>query len=68
VTPASWASYTFPFNFSGQPAASVPCGFTGSGLPVGLQIVGGRYREDLVLKAAAAFEEARPWAESRPSI
>ena len=68
VTPASWVSYTFPFNFTGQPAASVPCGFTEAGLPVGLQIVGGRYREDLVLKAAAAFEEARPWAQSHPSI
>lgn len=68
ATPASWASFTFPFNFSGQPAASIPCGFTEAGLPVGLQIVGPRYREDLVLKAAAAFEEARPWAQERPDL
>ena len=50
------------------PAASVPCGFTPSGLPVGLQIVG-RLRDDLtVLQASAAFEKARPWAAKRPAV
>jgi aspartyl-tRNA(Asn)/glutamyl-tRNA(Gln) amidotransferase subunit A len=57
-----------PFNFTGQPAASVPCGFNSEGLPVGLQIVGDRFQEDVVLRAAAAFEKARPWRDSRPTI
>ena len=47
---------------SGGPAASIPCGFTGEGLPVGLQIVAGRFKDLQVLQAAAAFEEAKPWA------
>ena len=61
-----WAEFSYPFNFSGNPAASVPCGFTDSGLPVGLQIVGRRFADLTVLQAAAAFEQARPWAERRP--
>jgi aspartyl-tRNA(Asn)/glutamyl-tRNA(Gln) amidotransferase subunit A len=62
----SWAEFSYPFNMSGNPAASVPCGFTGAGLPVGLQIVGRRADELSVLRAAAAFEAARPWAGLRP--
>jgi Asp-tRNA(Asn)/Glu-tRNA(Gln) amidotransferase A subunit family amidase len=58
--------FTYPFNLTGQPAASVPCGFTRAGLPVGLQIVGRRFDDALVLRAAAAFEAARPWAAHRP--
>lgn len=64
----SWASFSYPFNFTGQPAASVPCGFTGDGLPVGLQIVGRRHADLTVLQASAAFEEARPWAARRPPL
>ncbi len=52
---------TYPFNFTGHPAASIPCGKTSDGLPVGLQVVGPKFREDLVLRFAAAFEEAWPW-------
>ncbi len=59
---------TCPFNLTGQPAASVPAGWTDDGLPVGLQIVGRRYDEATVLRAAAAFEEARPWADRRPPM
>jgi aspartyl-tRNA(Asn)/glutamyl-tRNA(Gln) amidotransferase subunit A len=62
-----WTPFTFPFNLTGQPAATVPCGFSAGGLPVGLQIVGGRYADALVLRAAAAFEAARPWAAKRPA-
>ncbi len=62
----SWSEFCYPFNMSGLPAASVPCGFTGDGLPVGLQIVGKRAADSLVLRAAAAFERARPWAQHRP--
>jgi Asp-tRNA(Asn)/Glu-tRNA(Gln) amidotransferase A subunit family amidase len=58
--------FLYPFNMSGQPAASVPCGFTRDGLPVGLQIVGRRDRELDVLRVAAAFEAARPWSHRRP--
>jgi aspartyl-tRNA(Asn)/glutamyl-tRNA(Gln) amidotransferase subunit A len=66
--PTSIAGFTVPFNYTGQPAASVPCGFTGGGLPVGLQIVGRRFDEATVLRAAAAFEEARPWAGRHPEL
>ena len=63
-----WTMFTYPFNLTGQPAATVPCGFTGDGLPVGLQIVG-RWRDDItVLRASAAFEDLAPWAEKRPTI
>ncbi len=56
----SWTAFTYPFNVSGQPAATVPCGSV-DGLPVGLQIVGRRGADALVLRAAAAFEAAHPW-------
>lgn len=64
----SWVAFTYPFNLTGQPAATVPCGFTADGLPVGLQIVGARLQDALVLRAAAAFEAAAPWAGSRPAL
>jgi aspartyl-tRNA(Asn)/glutamyl-tRNA(Gln) amidotransferase subunit A len=63
-----WASFSYPFNFTGQPAASIPAGFTAAGLPVGLQIVGRRFADLTVLQASAAFEAARPWAHQRPRI
>jgi aspartyl-tRNA(Asn)/glutamyl-tRNA(Gln) amidotransferase subunit A len=55
-----WTPFTFPFNLTQQPAASIPCGFTKAGLPVGLHLVGPRYEDALVLRAARAFESARP--------
>jgi aspartyl-tRNA(Asn)/glutamyl-tRNA(Gln) amidotransferase subunit A len=58
--------FTFPFNLTGWPAASVPCGFNSEGLPVALQIVAGPRQDALCLKAAAAFEAAHPWAQHRP--
>ncbi|TDR89027.1 amidase [Enterovirga rhinocerotis] len=58
----NWTPYSYPFDLTLQPAATVPCGLTKSGLPVGLQIVGAMGRDDLVLRAARAFEKARPWA------
>jgi len=61
-------AFTYPFNLSGHPAVSVPAGFTENGLPAGLQIVGPRYRDDLVLQAAYAYEQVRPWADQRPQI
>jgi aspartyl-tRNA(Asn)/glutamyl-tRNA(Gln) amidotransferase subunit A len=60
----TWASFSYPFNLTQQPAATVPCGFTGSGLPVGLQIVGAMHDDRGVLRVARAFERARPWQDS----
>jgi aspartyl-tRNA(Asn)/glutamyl-tRNA(Gln) amidotransferase subunit A len=63
-----WAEFSYPFNLSGNPAVSVPCGFTTEGLPVGLQIVGRRFDDLGVLQAAAAFEAIAPWADKRPPL
>lgn len=60
--------FTYPFNLSGHPGASVRAGLTDSGLPCGLQIVADRYREDLVLQASYAYEQARPWNNKWPEI
>ena len=67
-SPLGWMPFCFPFNLTGQPAASVPVGFTRAGLPVGLQIVGRRHVDHTVLAASAAFEAAQPWADRRPPI
>jgi len=64
----AWIPFTYPFNMTGQPASSVPCGFTKDGLPIGLQIVGRRFDDATVLRASAAFERARPWAQHRPVL
>ncbi|MEW6298279.1 MAG: amidase [Thermodesulfobacteriota bacterium] len=63
-----WIAFTYPFNLTGNPAASVPCGWTDDGLPIGLQIVGRRFDDALVLQASAAFEQVRPWRQRRPPI
>jgi Asp-tRNA(Asn)/Glu-tRNA(Gln) amidotransferase A subunit family amidase len=60
--------FTYPFNLTNQPAATVPCGFTSEGLPVGLQIVGKWHDDATVLRAAACFEAAQPWAQRRPAL
>jgi aspartyl-tRNA(Asn)/glutamyl-tRNA(Gln) amidotransferase subunit A len=59
---------TYPFNMTGHPACSIPCGFTRSGLPVGLQIIARRHQDAALLRASAAFESARPWAERHPAL
>jgi len=67
--PLLWAvAFTYPFNLSGHPAASVPAGFTSKGLPAGLQIIGPHLRDDLVLQAAYAYEQARPWRHRKPQL
>jgi aspartyl-tRNA(Asn)/glutamyl-tRNA(Gln) amidotransferase subunit A len=64
--PLRWTPYTFPINLAKNPAASVPCGFTGAGLPVGLHVIGPMYREVAVLRAARAYEQAHDWHARRP--
>src|SRR6266850_6237671 len=68
VTRLGWLAFTFPLSLIGYPAASVPCGWTREGLPVGLQITAPRLADALVLRAAAAFEALAPWAHKRPPI
>jgi len=63
-----WTPFTYPFNLTQQPAMSVPCGFTKDGRPVGLQIVGPWFREDLVLRAGRAYEKAHPLDHLRPPL
>jgi aspartyl-tRNA(Asn)/glutamyl-tRNA(Gln) amidotransferase subunit A len=64
----SWVAYTYPINLCGLPAASVPCGFTNEGLPVGLHLVSRALHETDIFRAAAAFESARPWADRKPPL
>ncbi len=68
VEPFYWLSFTFPFNLTGQPAATVPAGWTADGLPVGLQIAGRRLDDPTVLRAAAAYEAAAPWRDRWPPL
>lgn len=68
VPSSKWIPFTFPINLTGQPAASVPAGWTEDGLPVGLQIVGRHLDDPLVLRASAAFESAAPWKDRWPPI
>ncbi len=62
----SWLVFTFPFNATGQPAFSLPNGFSKEGLPIGLQIVGRQNDDASIISLAAQFEEARPWKDKKP--
>jgi Asp-tRNA(Asn)/Glu-tRNA(Gln) amidotransferase A subunit family amidase len=64
----AWISFTYPFNFSGHPAATVPCGFSKEGLPIGMQIIGNKYDELSVLQVSKAFEEIQPWQNKKPKL
>jgi aspartyl-tRNA(Asn)/glutamyl-tRNA(Gln) amidotransferase subunit A len=68
VTGMQWTAFTFPFNLTGNPAASVPAGWTPDGLPIGLQVVGQRWKDAVVLRACAAFEALQPWTIRRPPV
>ena len=63
-----WLHFTYPLNLTGQPAATVPAGFTDDGLPIGMQIIGRHLDDRLVLRAAAAFEAAAPWKHRWPAM
>jgi len=60
--------YSRVFNLTGLPAISIPCGFTGDGLPIGLQLVGASFEESAVLRAARAYEQAVEWHWHRPPL
>lgn len=66
VRATDWQPFTFPFNFTGHPAASIPCGWTNDNLPIGMQIVGKRFDELLILQVSKAFEEIAPWQDKKP--
>lgn len=68
VPNTAWLGFTSPINMTGQPAASLPAGFTTAGLPVGLQIVGRHLADATVLRASAAFEQAAPWSQLWPTL
>lgn len=68
VRSSAWLAFTYPANMTGQPAASIPAGFTRDGLPVGLQIMGRHLDDKTVLHVSGAFERARPWANKWPPL
>jgi len=59
--------YTISANLAGVPAVSVPCGFSKGGLPIGMQLLAAPFREDLLLQAAYAYEQATAWHRRKPS-
>ena len=65
---ARWTPFSYPFNITGQPAASIPCGWTGAGMPVGLQVVGNRFDDASVLGFCAAWEREFDWHSRRPQV
>lgn len=65
---ARWTPFTYPFNITGNPAASMPCGFSPNGLPIGLQVVGPRFADAEVLQFCAAFEALAPWDQHLPPL
>lgn len=64
----NWTPFSYPFNLTQQPAASVPCGFTKAGLPIGLHIIGRMFDDVSVLRAAHAYEQASDWHKRRPPL
>jgi len=68
VSPEAWFSHCYSFNLTGHPAASIPCGWTEEGLPIGMQIIGRRFEDSTVLQVSKAFEEIAPWQDKRPQF
>ena len=68
VSSTGWLPFTYPFNASGHPAASIPCGWSSNGLPIGMQIVGKKFDELTVLQVSKAFEDVAPWQDKTPKF
>ena len=68
VSPTAWQPFTYPFNMTGQPAATIPCGWSKEGLPIGMQIVGKTFDDKTVLQVSKAFEDISPWQDKRPNF
>ncbi len=66
ISPSGWTPYSFPFNITGHPAASIPVGFTKENLPIGMQLVARLREEHLLLQASHAFEKVTPWQDKIP--
>lgn len=64
----TWTPFTYPFNMTGQPGLSVPCGFDDDGMPIGLQLTGARFNDTLVLRAGHAYQQAAPLIHRRPAL
>jgi len=65
---AAWYPYTMPFNLTGNPAVSLPCGFDAAGMPLAIQLIARPGEDALLLRVAAAFEQAQPWTQIRPAL
>ena len=65
---AAWYPYTMPFNLTGHPAISLPCGFDAAGMPLAIQLVARPGEDERLLRVAALFEAARPWSGRTPTI
>jgi len=68
VSPTAWMPFSFPFNMTGHPAATIPSGWSNNGLPIGMQIVGRRFADLKVLQVSKAFEELAPWQDKKPNF
>jgi Asp-tRNA(Asn)/Glu-tRNA(Gln) amidotransferase A subunit family amidase len=68
VGATEWQAFTFPFNFTGHPAASIPCGWVNDGVPIGMQIIGKRFDELKILQVSKCFEEIAPWQDKKPTF
>lgn len=64
----AWTPFTYPFNLSGNPSASIPCGFSPSGMPVGMQVIGRRFEDATVLAFCRELEKAFSWTDTTPSF
>ena len=68
ISHSGWYPFTYPFNLTAVPAASIPCGWSNENLPIGMQIIGKRFDDKTVLQVSKAFEEIKPWQEKIPSF